>query len=295
MPIQRVTSLLQGIADVRRWLVERVPLTRSIAGYDLFLQVANDYLAGRPLERKSLLKELPHSAKIVAAQLQKMELAGLLVEQRAGQATHATHLLATKKFIALLHSYSNQFESMFILRKGLRDQQLLVVTDHVELRHFAESLYDHFYDIGWLYLHNFGAVCFLMASLVKRVAIGYGHQARIASCYVEIANGEQRYMLGAEGFAGPGQIDGHAVCIVDEALIIDFGLGNVRKGYRRDFPWAVACAFQPQGALLGGIALSTGETVLWKNDWQSPDSDAEIGRYAPHIDDLFHQYEANFR
>jgi hypothetical protein len=295
MQIQRVTSLLQGIADVRHWLVEHIPLTSSVAGYDLFLKIANDFVAGRPLELQALLKELRHSEKVILGQIAKMEQDGLLVAQQAGLDPRARRLLPTKKFVSLLNSYSSKFETMFILRKSLRDQQLLVVIDDPQLSHLAASLYDHFYDLGWFYLHNFGAACFLMASLVKRVASAYGHEARIASCYVEIASPTSRYMLGAEGFAQPGQIDGHAVCIVDEAMIIDFGLGNVRKGYRRDFPWAIACVAQQQGPLLGGISLPTGETVLWKNDWQSPGSEAEIARYAPHIEDLYGQYEAVFR
>lgn len=291
MQIQRVTSLLQGIASARNWLMTHVPLTKSMAGYDLFLKVANDCTANQPIVLGALLADMRHPEAEVLDQLAKMVAAGLL----AAQPGDVRSFLPTQRFLDLLRSFSKQFESLFILRKGLRDQQLLVVGADDALRDFAESLYDHFYDLGWFYLHNFGAACFLMASLVARVASGYGYRARVASCYVEIAKGEGRYMLGAEGFAKPGQIDGHAVCILEESMLVDFGLGNVRRGYRRDFPWAIACEFNRQEAMIGGIAMPTGETVLWKDDWQSPDSAAELARYAPHLDELYAQYETYFR
>jgi hypothetical protein len=295
MQIQRVTSLLQGIASARGWLLEHIPLTSSMAGYDLFLKVANECMANRPIVLRVLLAEMRHPEKLVLQQLAKMEMAGLLAEQPAGLDPRVRTFLPTEKFLGLLKSFSRQFESLFILRKDLRDEQLLVVTEDDALRDFAESLYDHFYDLGWLYLHNFGAVCFLMASLVTRVATSYGYRARVASCYVEIAKDEQLFMLGAKGLAQPGQIDGHAVCILEEKLLIDFGLGNVRRNYRRDFPWAIACEFQQRDSLIGGIALSSGEKILWRDDWQSPGSAAELANYAPHLDALYRRYESYFR
>lgn len=295
MQIKRVTSLLQGIASSRSWLLEHVPQTSSMAGYDLFLKVAGDCLAREPIELRGLIGSLRHPEKSILQQIGKMEAAGLLVAQPTGLDARERTYLPTQKFLGLLKRFSAQFESLFILRKGLRDQQLVVVSEDDALRDFAESLYDHFYDLGWLYLHNFGAACFLMASLVARVATGYGYRARVASCNVEIAKDGGRYLLGAQGFAKPGQIDGHAVCILEESMLIDFGLGNVRRGYRRDFPWAVACDFRRNGAMLAGIALPTTETVIWKDDWQSPDSDSELARYAPHMGELYAQYESYFR
>jgi hypothetical protein len=295
MKIQRVTSLLQGIASARSWLIKHIPLTSSMAGYDLFLKIANDAMAGRPIVIETLLAGLRHPQRVVLYQLKKMEVAGLIAEPAAALAPQQANFVPTPKFLELLQNFSKEFESLFILRKNLRDEQLVVVTTDDALRDFAESLYDHFYDLGWFYLHNFGAACFLMSSLVTRVAIGYGYRARVASCYAEIAKGEGCYKLGAEGFAKPGQIDGHAVCILEETMMIDFGLGNVRRGYRRDFPWAIACEYRPQGAMMGGIALPSGETVVWKDDWQSPGSAEELARYAPHLDQLHQQYESYFR
>ncbi len=292
MQIQHLSSQLQGIASAKGWLLAHVPLTASMAGYELFLDIANDCREGRAVPVDVLLDGMRHPEPILLAQIGQMETAGLLARQTG--AAGAIAYLPTQQFLELLHNASPQFDSLFTLREDLRDQQLLVVAQDGPMHDFVAALYDRFSDLGWLYLHNFGAASFLMASLVARVATAHGYRARIESCNVEIAQGEGRYLLGAQGYAKPGQIDGHAVCILEECMLVDFGLGNVRRNYRRDFPWALACDFRLHGAMLGGIAMTSGETVLWKNDWQSPESEAELARYAPHLDELYQHYHTRF-
>jgi hypothetical protein len=159
---------------------------------------------------------------------------------------------------------------------------------------FGQLVYDRVFDLGWLYLHNFGSACFLISSLVNRIAVAHGYQSRVASCYVHVGGEQGAYLLGAQGMAKPGQIDGHAVCVVDERMILDFGLGNVRKGYRRDFPWGMAADYRRQDHVMGVAVIPGAETVIWKDDWQSPGSDEELARYAPHLEELFGQYAARF-
>ena len=283
MQTQHVTSQLLGIASARSWLLEHAPLTDSMAGYELFLKLAHDCREGRAIPLGALLAGMPHPEPVLLDEVGKMEAAGLLAPSAAGAITY----LPTQQFLALLQEFSEQFDSLSILRKDLRDQQLLVVAQDGPMHDFIATLYDSFYDLGWLYLHNFGAASFLMASLVARVATAHGYRARIESCHVEIAKGEGRYLLG-------GQVDGHAVCILDECMLVDFCLGKVRRNYRHDFPWALACGYQPQAPVMGGIAMTSGETVTWKSDWQCPDAQAELARYAPHLDTLYQQYNARF-
>ncbi len=294
MQIARVTSLLQGIASARSWLIEHIPLTSSMAGYDLFLSVANAFTAGKPILLRDLLAGGRHPEAALLEQIGNMQAAGLLAAQPGAPDPLNTAFQPTEQFVVLLDRFSKQFESLFILRKGLREKQLIVVSPDDALRDFAETLYDHFYDLGWFYLHNFGAVCFLMASVVARVATSYGYRARVASCYVDIRRGEGGFQLGGQGSAGPGQIDGHAVCILEESLLVDFGLGNVRRGYRRDFPWAIALPCGKDGAVIAQVTMGGAETVTWKDDWQSPATEAELARYAPHLEGLYQQYRAYF-
>jgi hypothetical protein len=296
MQIERISSLLQAIADVRNWIVANVPLTTSMVGYDLFLKLGNDLFIGRDLDIKAVCSELPYSEETVRLQIEKMVEAGLVAVVDNGNEFdgRSRHLRATAKFADLLDNYYKKFGSQFILRKELRAHQLFVHAAKTDLIGFTETLYDHFYDLGWFYLHNFGAICFLMASLVKRAAVEHGHRARIESCYVELLGPDVRYLLGGKGHAKPGQIEGHAMCVIDDAIVIDFGLGNMRRGYRRDFYWGMACDYQPDGHVLARMILPTGETVAWKNDWQSPDSEAELKKYEPVVEQLFAAYAGQF-
>jgi hypothetical protein len=198
------------------------------------------------------------------------------------------------RFLDLVDTYGRIFERLFIVRSSLRRTQLALAVSDPELRDFAQLAYDRIFDLGWLYLHNFGSVCFLMASLVRRIAAGHGYEARVASCHVEITGPGVSYKLGAQGMAQPGQIDGHAATVIDNRMVIDFGLGNIRKGYRRDFPWGAAFDYRRDGAAFGGLGVGPNEAVVWKDDWQSPGSEGELTRYAPFVESLFTQYAQRF-
>lgn len=283
--------MLQSVAKVRNWVVENIPHTDSLLGYDLFLKLGNDIIAGLPLDVPSIAAGLPNPQEEVLALLQRMAQSGLLFfAEEGGMPT----VRPTQRFLLLLDKYGRQFDSLFIVRDDLRRHQLHIEVSDPALAAFAKLVYDRVFDLGWLYLHNFGSACFLMASLVNRIAAAHGHESHIASCYVEVSNANGSYLLGGQGMAKPGQIDGHAACVVGGKLILDFGLGNVRKGYRRDFPWGVACDYRRDGHVMGSIVIPGAETAIWKDDWQSPGSDAELARYAPHIEELFGLYAARF-
>ncbi|WP_322402426.1 hypothetical protein [Massilia luteola] len=293
MPLHRVPPILKSVALVRNWLVENVPCTDSMLGYDLFLKLGNDFVAGQRLKLSALAQGLPYAAEEVAAQLRRFEEHGLVT--LASDADDGLVVEGTERFLALLDRYGRVFDAVFIVRGELRGQQLLVSSNQPELADFGRLLYDRMYDLGWLYLHNFGSACFLISSLARRLAELHGHRARIVSGLVEVEDQGNVFLLGGQGFAKPGQIDGHAVCVIDDALVLDFGLGNVRKSYRRDFYWGTIADYARDGAVFARLTLPDGVTMAWKDDWQSPDTDIELARYAPHIDELAAQYVARYR
>ncbi len=293
MSLHRVPPILQSVALVRNWLVENVPCTDSMLGYDLFLKLGNDLVAGQRLKLSALAQGMPYPADAIAGQLRRFEEHGLLA--LASDADDGLTIHATERFLALLDRYGRVFDTVFIVRGELRGQQLLVRSNQPELADFGRLLYDRMYDLGWLYLHNFGSVCFLVASLVRRLADLHGRQARVVSGQVEVDNQGQVFRLGGKGLAKPGQIDGHAVCVIDDALVLDFGLGSVRKSYRRDFYWGTIADYQRDGNVFARMVLPDGVTMTWKDDWQSPHTEAELARYAPHIDELAAQYVARYR
>jgi hypothetical protein len=291
MHSERVVPVLQSVASMRAWVGEHIPLARSLLGYDLFIKLGSDLCADGPLDVDSFAAGLANPREQVLEHLASMQEAGLLLVAPGIDGRQVIH--PTGQFVGLLEEYTERFERLFIVREGLRSRQLLVSSSDPGLARLAEVLYDRMHDLGWLYLHNFGAACFLMAMLVRRVALAQGHAARVASCHVELAHAQGRFLLGARGYAKPGQVDGHAVCVVDESVVIDFGLGNVRRGYRRDFAWGVACDYQRDGAVLARLALP-GERVTWKDDWQTPHTQRELDRYAAAIEPLYQQYAARF-
>jgi hypothetical protein len=298
MSLTRVPPILQSVAQMRNWVVEHVPGTDSMLGYDLFLKLGNDVVAGAPLQVAALAHGMPYPLEALGDQVRRFEELGLVT--LSNDADRGLMLLPTARFLALLDQYSLVFESVFIVRTELRAQQLLIQSDDAALAAFARVLYDRVYDLGWLYVHNYGSTCFLMASLVHRIATLHGHAARVASCYVEIdqhldGNHVERYLLGAQGYAKPGQIAGHAVCVIDEKLVVDFGLGSVRKNHNRDFYWGAVADYRRAGDAFARLVLPNNRTMTWKDDWQTPDGDAELARYAPCLDGFAAQYLARFR
>ena len=292
MSLHRVPPILQSVVRMRNWVIEHVPGTDSMLGYDLFLKLGNDFTARQLLPVSAVTQGLPYPAEAVASQLQRFEANGLVT--LGADADAGMTVQATERFLGLLARYGSTFDSVFIVRGELRDQQLLVQSSHPELAAFGRLLYDRMYDLGWLYLHNFGSACFLAASLVRRLAELHGRKARVVSGQVEIVNQGSSFMLGGQGYAKPGQIDGHAACVIDDALVLDFGLGNVRKSYRRDFHWGVIADYRRDGAAFASVTLPDGVTMTWKDDWQSPGTDGELARYAPHLDSLAAQYVTRF-
>ncbi|MCG2585089.1 hypothetical protein [Massilia sp. TS11] len=294
MLTQRTTSLLRAVSDVRDWVVASLPMTSSMVGYDLFLKLGEAFLAGRAVALPGLYASLRYSPKTIRRQLDKFAAAELVSFDWPAGLHHPRAVQPTPRFQVLLDEYRRKFDSLFIVRAPLRQQQFGVAVDDPALGQLAADLYDHFYDLGWLYADTYGSMCFLISMLAERAAQAHGHAARLLSCYVDINAAGRRFLLGGQGFAAPGQIEGHAVCLVDEHMLLDFGLGNARRGYRRDFPWALAAHYQPAGSVAGGVTLREDETVIWRTDWQAPNTDEEIQRLSPVAERLFAQYRQRY-
>lgn len=292
MQIERVSSLLQDVAEIRNWTIQHLPQAGSMVAYDLFLKIGNDHFCDNTLTLSELCKGLPHSEDEVRRNVAAMVQSGLL-EAMADSASAIVRIAPTQQFVELLKQYQAKFESVFIPRKDLRQRQLLADVHDRRLHHLVETMYDHFHDLGWLHLHNFGAVCFLMASLVRRVATAYGFQARVEICHAEICTQEFNFYLGSPGYANPGQIEGHAVCIIDDAVLVDFAVSSVRRTLRRDFYWGLATEYAPRDEVLAQLQLPGG-TICWKNDWQTPDGPAELAKYEALVEELFRQFVARF-
>lgn len=292
MATNSASTVLQAVAQIRNWVVTHIPLTGSLVGYDLFLLIGAAHAAGKTLALGEAHGQLPYGAAVVDAHVAELLAAGLI--EMAGEGP-ARELVPTARFGVLLREYRTEFDRRFIPRDRLHAQQLLCVLPDAADRAFVEMLYDRFFDLGWFYLHNYGSTCFMMATMVERVAHLVGRQARIAYGTVTLLNGagETTFRVGAGG-ARPGQVDGHAFCVIDERFVLDFGLGTIRKLHRRDFAWAAAVPCLGQDAPVGGAKLGDGTTVIWTVTAQPAGCENEIQLCEAHADDLMPFYLAAF-
>src|SRR5687767_193891 len=109
MSLRRAPSILQSVVQMRNWLIENVPGTDSMLGYDLFLKLGNDASHGQTLRLSDFAGGLPYALDVVAGQLQRFETAGMVV--LTNDADQGLLLQATPRFITLLDQYSVAFES----------------------------------------------------------------------------------------------------------------------------------------------------------------------------------------
>lgn len=210
-----------------------------------------------------------HIAAAAAVPLADAEALLAALEQQGfvGRATPGGMWTATPRLQQALHELEAMLQRAFVSRAGLRDTLLALQLDDAARTALVERLFDRFFDLGWLYLHNWAGHCHLMALLVAQAMRLEGRLARTTWGAVQVRDGGQGFRLGTPGSARPGQIDGHAFCIVDETFVVDFGLGNLRKGYRREAPWAVAA----EADLTGEALFVLDHPALGQATWRQAD------------------------
>lgn len=186
-----------------------------------------------------------------------------LAEHPAGDGP-ATGLLPTPKLRQALAEFHDLVERAFVSRTALRESLLVNSVSHPVLAQRIERLFDRFFDLGWLYLHNWAGTCHVMAELVAQALRQQGHLTRVVWGEAAIHHGKRLLHLGRAGSARPGQFDGHLFCIVDECALVDFGLGNVRQVFRRDAVWAVAADSSGNEAMLADVRHPLVGRMCWR-------------------------------
>ncbi|MFZ6731860.1 hypothetical protein ACO0LG_08055 [Undibacterium sp. Ji42W] len=129
------------------------------------------------------------------------------------------------------------------------------------------------------FFHHFGSSCFGMSAMLAQILTAKGYQAKVQGCYGEIRQGNDVFYLGYQGFAHQGQKEGHAVCLVEDKYLIDFGLGSLKKHYAADFKPALASPLHSNADGTGVIAhlpLGDGSDMVWRTDWISPMVETEL-------------------
>lgn len=158
---------------------------------------------------------------------------------------------------------------------------------HLELN----SIYHDLTKLG--YLDQFGNCCVVMAGMLAHILTTAGHRVQIYSCYAQLDHLEQRFLLGYQELVLPGQIDGHAICVIDGRILVDFGLGNARKYFSQAVPRAIACEMDANSQQLAKVELGPELNISWRTDWNSPAVGQELNRLLPHLPQLLSKYYAN--
>lgn len=288
--VERIGAHLDSALALHQWAHQHLPAAATAAesrlAFDLFLQLGRLTVQRERIDLAALCRALGCSQGSLRQLLERWRQAGLL-------ASDGGQLKLSERFGDALKQYAEFSSHTFVLRQDVRRQQLQIAAPDPHLADFAEMLFDRFHDLGWLYLHNYGAVCFLMAQLVQHVAELHGHKAHTVSGYVRARRPDGRgFLLGANRPVPAGQVAGHAFCVVDDVMVVDFGLGNLRRNFTRSFPWALACVHQPQPGVRGQMVLGTGTVVQWQDDWVYPESQAEFDKFEPLTRQLAAQYAA---
>jgi hypothetical protein len=202
----------------------------------------------------------------------------------------AVRFFATPALLAAWLQFEERVDGSLISRRAVRAALLLNKAPDAGLAALVDRVFDRFHDLGWLYLHNWGASCYLMASLLSRALQLEGHRTRVQAGYVELVKDERHFTLGGKGLAQPGQIDGHAFCVVDDGLLLDFGLGSARRSFRRDMFWAIAVPYQPGAEVVASVSHSRVGSLSWRIDWQSPRGEVELRQVQGLLDELMRAY-----
>lgn len=120
-------------------------------------------------------------------------------------------------------------------------------------------------------IKKYGTHCLFINTLLQRILSYEGYRVEIRTCNAIIDRENKRFFLGSKEFTLQHQLATHVVCILDETFLIDFGLGNVRKGFDPDFVQAISLQIKPIADSLGEIRI--GESTLLSYVAETPPDD----------------------
>lgn len=283
------TDVLATLRGLSIWAERAFGLPLDHRAIDVLQFIGHEQVAAKGTTRREITQATGLPADDADSVIDALHRAGLItIDDRDAARLHGTPAL-----VHVWQAFEERLDTAFIARHALRNALLLNKASHPALAAGVERAFDRFFDLGWLYLHNWGANCYLVASLLVEVMRREGHAARLMSGQVEIVRDNQRFVVGGKGIALPGQIDAHAFCVVDESLLIDFGLGVARRGFRRDLFWAVAADFQPAAepaAVVARIEHPRAGTLSWRSNSLSAQGAEELRKTAQLVSELMLVY-----
>ncbi|MES2071810.1 MAG: hypothetical protein V4488_15755 [Pseudomonadota bacterium] len=159
-----------------------------------------------------------------------------------------------------------------------------------ELHGHVRQMYDDLKHLG--YFDLYGTSCFAMAALAAQLLRAQGYATEVKGCHAIFSNASGDFYLGYQGYARPGQVEGHVVCVVNGNIVLDFGLGNVKSHYQGNFYRAIACAASNYGPVLATLEFDNGVSAQWRTDWVGPGIEAELQKQEPALQIILAKLES---
>lgn len=278
---------LATLRDLSIWAERAFGLPLDHRALDVLQFIGHQGVAQRPTHCDEVSQATGQPPEAVRAVFEALHRAGLVTPEDGGQ------VRGTAALPHVWEAFEDRLDSAFIARPALRSALLLNKCSRAALAARVERAFDRCFDLGWLYLHNWGANCYLMASLLAEIMQREGHSARVQAGFVEIAKDQHIFLVGGKGIAQQGQIDGHAYCVVDEVLLIDFGLGVARRAFRRDLFWGVASDFiagDSPAAVVASAEHPRAGAMSWHADTISPQGADELRKISGLVTELMLVY-----
>ena len=232
---------LASLAAVHNWLSRQLPLGESLATVRLFIALGSAATANVPVSRKFLEDQrVLDRGKLGADLIAAYRQAGLLELNTKGPKSDQALLVPTLRLHELVGEFNRFHDGHWVTRQRYRSRLHCGGLDP-DMSALVVQLFDEFLDCD--YLHGYGSGCVRVSHLLAEAARLKGHQARVVPCWARLSHLEKRvaFELGrAMAQPQPGQIDAHAVCLIDETTLLDFGMGVARRMFSGLVPWAAA-------------------------------------------------------
>lgn len=142
----------------------------------------------------------------------------------------------------------------------------------------SEDLTQLVSDFDYLGLFDeYGRCCLFINQLLQQVLQHMGYEVQLIPCYAKMESANQRIFLGHRDYIHAGQLAGHLSCLVNQTYIVDFGLGNLHKLYKRA-PQAIASQATPSQEPFGELYFDNATKMTWHTLTHIPNLEYETLR-----------------
>lgn len=154
-----------------------------------------------------------------------------------------------------------------------------------------------FVDLEYLgHIKKYGNCCLFISTLVQRILQAKGFTVELKTCNAIVEKSDQRFLLGGKQFAKPGQLATHVVCIVDQSILLDFGLGNARRDFYPEFFQGVVLPYQDSHEVLSRMSLGKNTGLYYIHDEPPADFEEQQVSQAAAVEEVlleFSKYQKN--